>query len=138
MTILGDKGAEQLLGMGDMLYMPSGLRPLRVHGSFVKDSEVEAVAEFLKSQGAPNYVAGVTEGELTSKEGLSSDLSSEGDADLYMQALNIVRNDKKASTSYIQRKLRIGYNRAAALIDKMEEDGVVSPADHVGRREVIG
>lgn len=138
MTILGDKGAEQLLGMGDMLYMPSGLRPLRVHGSFVKDSEVEAVAEFLKSQGAPNYVAGVTEGELTSKEGLSSDLSSEGDADLYMQALNIVRNDKKASTSYIQRKLRIGYNRAAALIDKMEEDGIVSPADHVGRREVIG
>lgn len=138
MTILGDKGAEQLLGMGDMLYMPSGLRPLRVHGSFVKDSEVEAVAEFLKTQGAPNYVAGVTEGELSSKEGSVSDLSSEGDADLYTQALNIVRNDKKASTSYIQRKLRIGYNRAAALIDKMEEDGIVSPADHVGRREVIG
>ncbi len=140
MTILGDKGAEQLLGMGDMLYMPAGLKPLRVHGSFVKDSEVEAVVNFLKMQGEPEYVEAVTQGELNSKDGGLHDTSmgSGSDEDLYAQALNIVRNDKKASTSYIQRKLRIGYNRAAALIDKMEEDGIVSPADHVGRREVIG
>ena len=141
MTILGDKGAEQLLGMGDMLYMPSGLKPLRVHGSFVKDSEVEAVAEFLKTQGAPEYVSAITEGELQTKDaGPVFDNTSMGgsDADLYQQAVEIVRNDKKASTSYIQRRLRIGYNRAAALIDRMQDEGIVGPADHVGRREVIG
>lgn len=140
-TILGEQGAEQLLGMGDMLYMPAGLRPLRVHGSFVKDSEVEAVVEFLKSQRAPEYVEAVTEGELNGKDnGSVFDNTGMGgsDNDLYSQAVAIVRNDKKASTSYIQRKLRIGYNRAAALIDRMEEEGIVSAADHVGRREVIG
>lgn len=140
-TILGEQGAEQLLGMGDMLYMPAGLRPLRVHGSFVKDSEVEAVVNFLKQQRAPEYVEAVTEGELeTTKGGAVFDNTAMGgsDDDLYNQALAIVRNDKKASTSYIQRKLRIGYNRAAALIDRMEEEGIVSAADHVGRREVIG
>ena len=140
-TILGEQGAEQLLGMGDMLYMPAGLRPLRVHGSFVKVSEVEAVVEFLKSQRAPEYVEEVTEGELNAKDG-SAVFDNTGmggsDNDLYSQAVAIVRNDKKASTSYIQRKLRIGYNRAAALIDRMEEEGIVSAADHVGRREVIG
>ena len=140
-TILGEQGAEQLLGMGDMLYMPAGLRPLRVHGSFVKDSEVEAVVEFLKNQRAPEYVQEVTEGELNTKDsGAVFDNTGMGgsDNDLYSQAVAIVRNDKKASTSYIQRKLRIGYNRAAALIDRMEEEGIVSAADHVGRREVIG
>lgn len=141
-TILGEQGAEQLLGMGDMLYMPAGLRPLRVHGSFVKDSEVEAVVNFLKQQRAPEYVEAVTEGELDTKNGggAAFDNTAMGgsDEDLYSQALAIVRNDKKASTSYIQRKLRIGYNRAAALIDRMEEEGIVSAADHVGRREVIG
>ncbi len=140
-TILGEQGAEQLLGMGDMLYMPAGLRPLRVHGSFVKDSEVEAVVNFLKQQRAPEYVEAVTEGELNTKDsGAVFDNTAMGgsDEDLYSQALAIVRNDKKASTSYIQRKLRIGYNRAAALIDRMEEEGIVSAADHVGRREVIG
>lgn len=140
-TILGEQGAEQLLGMGDMLYMPAGLRPLRVHGSFVKDSEVEAVVNFLKQQRAPEYVEAVTEGELDSKNGgavFDNTAMGGGDEDLYSQALAIVRNDKKASTSYIQRKLRIGYNRAAALIDRMEEEGIVSAADHVGRREVIG
>ncbi len=143
-TILGEQGAEQLLGMGDMLYMPAGQRPLRVHGSFVKDSEVEKVVEFLKSQKAPEYVEGVTEGELNEKGSSSSavfDKTSMGgdgsDEDLYTQAVEIVRNDKKASTSYIQRKLRIGYNRAASLIERMEEEGVISPADHVGRREVL-
>lgn len=141
-TILGEQGAEQLLGMGDMLYMPAGLRPLRVHGSFVKDSEVEAVVEFLKTQRAPEYVEAVTEGELNSKDNGSvfdnTAMGGGSDEDLYSQAVAIVRNDKKASTSYIQRKLRIGYNRAAALIDRMEEEGIVSAADHVGRREVIG
>ncbi len=140
-TILGEQGAEQLLGMGDMLYMPAGLRPLRVHGSFVKDSEVEAVVDFLKKQRAPEYVEAVTEGELNTKDSpavFDSTSMGASDNDLYAQALAIVRNDKKASTSYIQRKLRIGYNRAAALIDRMEEEGIVSAADHVGRREVIG
>lgn len=143
-TILGEQGAEQLLGMGDMLYMPAGQRPLRVHGSFVKDSEVEKVVEFLKSQKEPEYVEGVTEGELNEKASSSGgavfDKTAMGegsDEDLYMQAVEIVRNDKKASTSYIQRKLRIGYNRAASLIDRMEEEGVISAADHVGRREVL-
>lgn len=139
-TILGEQGAEQLLGMGDMLYMPAGLRPLRVHGSFVKDSEVEAVVEFLKNQGSPQYVEAVTEGEINSKDSSVFDNTAMGgsaEEDLYMQAVAIVRNDKKASTSYIQRKLRIGYNRAAALIDRMEEEGIVSAADHVGRREIL-
>lgn len=142
-TILGEQGAEQLLGMGDMLYMPAGQRPIRVHGSFVKDSEVEKVVEFLKSQKEPEYVEGVTEGELNDKDGGAVfDKSAMGgedgsDDDLYRQAVAIVQNDKKASTSYIQRKLRIGYNRAASIIDRMEEEGIISAADHVGRREVL-
>lgn len=141
MTILGEKGAEQLLGMGDMLYMPSGLKPLRVHGCFVKDSEVEAVANFLKTQGAPEYVDDVTEGELNPDKGNVFDktgMGSGSDDDLYRQALEIVHNDKRASTSHIQRKLRIGYNRAASLMDRMEEEGIVSPADRTGKREIIG
>ncbi len=140
-TILGEQGAEQLLGMGDMLYMPAGQRPIRVHGSFVKDSEVEKVVEFLKTQREPEYVSGVTEGELSEKDSGSvfdkGDFAAGSDEDLYAQAVTIVQNDKKASTSYIQRKLRIGYNRAASLIDKMEEEGIISAADHVGRREVL-
>lgn len=141
-TILGEQGAEQLLGRGDMLYMPAGQRPIRVHGSFVKDSEVEKIVEFLKSQKAPEYVEAVTQGELNEKDkGSVFDKGDFGggdsDDDLYRQAVDIVRNDKKASTSYIQRRLRIGYNRAASIIDRMEEEGVVSAADHVGRREVL-
>ncbi|MDR1693766.1 MAG: DNA translocase FtsK 4TM domain-containing protein [Lactobacillaceae bacterium] len=139
-TILGEQGAEQLLGMGDMLYMPAGLRPIRIHGSFVKDSEVERVVEFLKNQMVPEYVEGITEGELNDKGGAIFDNGSfvgGSDDDLYNQALAIVQRDKKASTSYIQRKLRIGYNRAASIIDRMEEEGIVTAADHVGRREVI-
>ena len=140
-TILGEQGAEQLLGMGDMLYMPAGQRPIRIHGSFVKDSEVEKVVEFLKAQREPEYVSGVTEGELSEKDGGSvfdkGDFAAGSDEDLYAQAVAIVQNDKKASTSCIQRKLRIGYNRAASLIDKMEEEGIISAADHVGRREVL-
>lgn len=143
-TILNEKGAEQLLGMGDMLYMPSGLRPIRVHGCFVTDAEVEGVVEFIKSEGEPKYVADVTEGELNSgKDTPVFDKgemggSNGGDDDLYNQAVEIVRTDKKASISYIQRKLRIGYNRAAILIERMEDEGVVTAPDRVGRREVIG
>ena len=139
-TILGEQGAEQLLGMGDMLYMPAGQRPIRVHAPFVKDQEVESIVEFLKAQKEPEYVEGVTEGELSADKGAvfdKGDFGSGSDEDLYTQAVAIVRNDKKASTSYIQRRLRIGYNRAASLIDRMEQEGIISAADHVGRREVL-
>ena len=141
-TILGEQGAEQLLGMGDMLYMPAGQRPTRIHAGYIKDPEIEEIVEFLKSQKAPEYVEGVTEGELNEKDSGSAvfdkgDFGSGSDEDLYSQAVAIVQADKKASTSYIQRKLRIGYNRAASLIDKMEAEGIISAADHVGRREVL-
>lgn len=141
-TILGEQGAEQLLGMGDMLYMPAGQRPNRIHAPFVKDSEVEAIVEFLKSQKEPEYIQEVTEGELTpDKSGGavfdSGDFAAGSDEDLYTQAVAIVQNDKKASTSYVQRRLRIGYNRAAMLIERMEKEGVISAPDHVGRREVL-
>lgn len=142
-TILGEQGAEQLLGMGDMLYMPAGQRPHRVHAPFVKDSEVEKIVEFLKSQRQPEYVESVTEGELTDGKGGGAVFDStdfgggSSDDDLYRQAVQIVQNDKKASISYVQRRLRIGYNRAASIIDRMEQEGIVSAADHVGRREVL-
>jgi S-DNA-T family DNA segregation ATPase FtsK/SpoIIIE len=145
-TILGEQGAEQLLGKGDMLYMPAGLRPQRIHGGFVKDEEVEDVVNFIKSQREPEYVDEVTAGELEMKNkeaGALFDQTSMGTGfgnkndDLYEQAVQIVRNDKKASTSYIQRRLGIGYNKAATLIERMEEEGIITPADHVGRREVI-
>lgn len=142
-TILGEQGAEQLLGRGDMLYMPAGQRPQRIHGAFVKDSEVEQIVEFIKEQKAPEYVEGVTEGELSNGKDSGGavfdkgDFGSGSDEDLYAQAVAIVQADKKASTSYIQRRLRIGYNRAASLIDKMEAEGIVSAPDHVGRREVL-
>ncbi len=143
-TILGEQGAEQLLGMGDMLYMPSGMRPIRVHGCYVKDNEVESIVEFVKSQGEPRYVTDVTEGELNKDTGAVFDkgeMAGAGggsDDELYRQAVEIVRADKKASTSYIQRKLRLGYNRAASLIERMEDEGVVTPPDRVGRRMVVG
>lgn len=145
-TILGEQGAEQLLGKGDMLYMPAGLRPQRIHGGFVKDEEVENVVEFIKSQRQPEYVEEVTAGELEMKNkeaGALFDKTAMGmsggnnNDELYEQAVQIVRNDKKASTSYIQRRLGIGYNKAATIIERMEAEGVVTPADHVGRREVI-
>lgn len=141
-TILGEQGAEQLLGMGDMLYMPAGQRPIRVHGSFVKDAEVERIVEFLKTQKEPEYIEAVTEGELSTKDnGPLFDRTNMGaggsDEDLYSQAVEIVRNDKKTSISYVQRRLRIGYNRAAVLIERMEEDGVLSAPDHSGKREIL-
>jgi S-DNA-T family DNA segregation ATPase FtsK/SpoIIIE len=136
-TILGEQGAEQLLGQGDMLYMATGGRITRVHGPFVSDEEVEEVVRFLKAQGEPRYVPAVTEGD---DDGLiSADFGGDdgpGD-DLYDEAVSVVANEGKASTSYVQRRLQIGYNRAARIIERMEAEGLVSKPDRVGRREVL-
>jgi len=132
-TILGEQGAEQLLGQGDMLYMAGGGRITRVHGPFVSDKEVEQAVKHLKEQGAPTYVEDVTRDE--EEEGM---FGEEGEKDeMYDQAVSIVTRDRKASTSYIQRCLKIGYNRAASIIEQMEREGVVGPANHVGKREVL-
>lgn len=140
-TILGEMGAEQLLGQGDMLYMAGGGRITRVHGPFCSDEEVEKVVNHLKTQAPPNYLDSVTieEEESEEKDGAVFDQGSFGSpgADLYDQAVAIVLNDRKASTSYIQRRLQIGYNRAATLIERMENEGVISPANHAGKREVL-
>ncbi|MFC3714488.1 DNA translocase FtsK 4TM domain-containing protein [Sphingoaurantiacus capsulatus] len=136
-TILGEQGAEQLLGKGDMLYMPGGKQIIRVHGPFVSDEEVEGVAAHWKDQGHPDYVQAVTEEPA---EGGSFGFDTDGDdeeGDLYRRAIQVVAESQKASTSYIQRQLRIGYNGAARLIERMEKDGYVGQADHVGRREVL-
>ncbi|MBB4658145.1 FtsK/SpoIIIE family DNA translocase [Parvularcula dongshanensis] len=142
-TILGEQGAEQLLGMGDMLYMAGGGRITRVHGAFVADDEVEKIVAHLKKQGKPDYVQEVTEGGEDGDDGAASALgldlggnTGSGDA-LFDQAVAVVARDRKASTSYIQRRLQIGYNRAASLIEKLEEEGIVSPANHAGKREVL-
>ena len=141
-TILGEMGAEQLLGMGDMLYMAGGGRVTRVHGPFVSDEEVEEIVNFLKAQGEPVYISGVVEGPESDEEanidlvlGLGGNTGSE-DA-LYDQAVAIVARDRKCSTSYIQRKLAIGYNKAARLVEQMEENSVVSSANHVGKRDIL-
>ena len=133
-TILGEQGAEQLLGMGDMLHMRGGGRIERVHGPFVDDKEVESIASFLKTQGSPTYIESVTIVEDEDGEGFG--IESSGD-DMYDQAVAIVLKERKASTSYIQRCLRIGYNRAANLIEKMEKEGVVSAPNHTGKREIL-
>jgi DNA segregation ATPase FtsK/SpoIIIE, S-DNA-T family len=140
-TILGEQGAEQLLGMGDMLYMMAGGRIRRVHGPFVSDHEVEDVVGFLKTQGTPEYLEAVTEEpEGGDDDPLSGDFGSgngnSGD-ELYDKALAIVARDRKASTSYIQRRLQIGYNRAARLIERMEQENVVSRPNHKGVREIL-
>ena len=136
-TILGEQGAEQLLGMGDMLYMAGGGRISRVHGPFVGDEEVQAVVNHLKAQGRPEYLdAVVEETEAGMDLGLEPLESGSGNA-LYDQAVDVVARHRKASTSFLQRQLRIGYNRAADLIDRMEMEGVIGRANHVGRREVL-
>ena len=137
-TILGEQGAEQLLGQGDMLYMAGGGRITRLHGPFVSDGEVEAVAKFLREQGQPQYLEEVTAGadDEDGDEGGFDEGGGSGD-DLYDRAVAVVTRDKKASTSYVQRRLQIGYNRAASLIERMENEGVVSPANHAGKREVL-
>jgi S-DNA-T family DNA segregation ATPase FtsK/SpoIIIE len=137
-TILGEQGAEQLLGQGDMLYMAGGGRVTRLHGPFVSDGEVEAVASFLRMQGEPQYLDAVTadDGEDGDGDGGGGGASGE-EGDLYDQAVAVVTRDRKASTSYIQRRLQIGYNRAASLIERMEQEGVVTAANHAGKRDIL-
>jgi S-DNA-T family DNA segregation ATPase FtsK/SpoIIIE len=135
-TILGETGAEQLLGQGDMLYMAQGGRITRVHGPFVSDHEVEAVVKYLKLQGEPTYVDDVTRDDEEVPASLGEDGNGSGD-DLYDQAVALVSRERKASTSFVQRHLQIGYNRAARLIERMEKEGVVTAANHVGKREVL-
>jgi S-DNA-T family DNA segregation ATPase FtsK/SpoIIIE len=140
-TILGEMGAEQLLGQGDMLYMAGGGRISRVHGPFVSDEEVEKVVRHLKTQGQPEYLEAVTAEEPTDEDGAVFDATGmgggEGGGDLFSQAVAIVKRDRKASTSYIQRRLQIGYNRAASLMERMELEGIVGQANHAGKREIL-
>jgi DNA segregation ATPase FtsK/SpoIIIE, S-DNA-T family len=139
-TILGEMGAEQLLGQGDMLYMAGGGRISRVHGPFVSDEEVEKVVRHLKSQGQPEYLEAVTAEEPTDEDGAvfdSTGMGGDGGGDLFAQAVAIVKRDRKASTSYIQRRLQIGYNRAASLMERMELEGIVGQPNHAGKREIL-
>ena len=134
-TILGEQGAEQLLGRGDMLYMSSANRIVRIHGPFVSDIEIEKINNFLRSQAEPDYVDEILNFADEKEIGDNSDQSKKDE--LYNQALEIIRSEGKASTSFLQRKLQIGYNRAARIIDMMEADGIVSKANHVGKRDVL-
>jgi DNA segregation ATPase FtsK/SpoIIIE, S-DNA-T family len=142
-TILGEQGAEQLLGQGDMLYMAGGGRIARVHGPFVSENEVEKVVAHLKKQGAPEYLHAITEEDDAGEEDDEAPLPSPGSmdaeesADYYDRAVNIVLRDRKVSTSYIQRRLSVGYNKAASLVERMEKEGVVSPPNHSGKREIL-
>jgi S-DNA-T family DNA segregation ATPase FtsK/SpoIIIE len=142
-TILGEQGAEQLLGQGDMLYMAGGGRISRVHGPFVSDEEVEKIVRHLKAQGVPEYLEAVTaEIDAEEDEGAVFDATAMGGEggggkDLYQQAVDVVTRDRKASTSYIQRRLQIGYNRAASLMERMEKEGIVGQANHAGKREIL-
>ncbi|MEL7258459.1 MAG: DNA translocase FtsK, partial [Pseudomonadota bacterium] len=142
-TILGEMGAEQLLGMGDMLYMAGGGKITRCHGPFVSDEEVEEVVNNLKAYGPPEYVGGVQDGPEEEKAsnidavlGLTGG-NTDGEDALYDTAVQIAITDRKCSTSYIQRKLAIGYNKAARLVEQMEDEGIVSAANHVGKREIL-
>ena len=140
-TILGEQGAEQLLGQGDMLYMAGGGRISRVHGPFVSDDEVEKVVRHLKSQGVPQYLEAVTTEEPQDEDGNpvfdATALGAPEGGDLYQQAVQVVTRDRKASTSYIQRRLQIGYNRAASLMERMEKEGIVGQPNHAGKREIL-
>lgn len=138
-TILGEMGAEQLLGKGDMLYMSSGNKIKRVHGPFVGDGEISNVVSFLKSQGKPNYRTDIMltqKSETGSFEQQDYLVSNSGD-DLYDQAVNFVRKDRRISTSYLQRQFKIGYNRAASIVERMEKEGIISSPNHIGKREVL-
>jgi DNA segregation ATPase FtsK/SpoIIIE, S-DNA-T family len=138
-TILGEQGAEQLLGKGDMLYMPGGKQIVRVHGPFVSDEEVKAVADHWRGQGSPEYIQSVTEEPEDGGYAMDGAPSGEDSAEdqMYRKARQLVAESQKASTSWLQRQLRVGYNSAARLIERMEADGVVSRPDHVGRRDVL-
>ena len=133
-TILGEQGAEQLLGKGDMLFMSSANKIFRIHGPYMSESEIEKITSFLRAQGNPDYIEEIT---LEKINEASETNINDSDDDLYQTAIQIVKNEKKASTSFLQRKLQIGYNRAARMIDQMEENGIVSKANHAGKREVL-
>ncbi len=134
-TILGEQGAEQLLGKGDMLFMSSANRIIRIHGPYVSEKEIEKISSVLRAQGEPDYIEDITAGSSTTEH--NSDVLDGEEDKLYNEAINIVKSEGKASTSFLQRKLQIGYNRAARIIDMMEEKGIVSKANHVGKREVL-
>ena len=134
-TILGEQGAEQLLGKGDMLFMSSANRIIRIHGPYVSEQEIEKIANTLRAQGEPDYIEEIIAQE--SKEATNMSIGDDSEDELYTQALDIIKTEGKASTSFLQRKLQIGYNRAARIIDMMEEKGIVSKANHVGKREVL-
>ncbi len=143
-TILGEQGAEQLLGQGDMLYMAGGGRISRVHGPFVADDEVEKIVAHLKTQGQPEYLTAITEEDPSEDDdveaapaGSLGSMDAEEAGDYYDRAVNIVLRDRKCSTSYIQRRLSVGYNKAASLVERMEQEGVVGPANHAGKREIL-
>jgi S-DNA-T family DNA segregation ATPase FtsK/SpoIIIE len=134
-TILGEQGAEQLLGKGDMLYMSSANRIVRIHAPFVSDNEIEKINNFLRAQAEPDYIDEILNFADEKEIGDNQSLSDKDE--LYQSALEIIRSEGKASTSFLQRKLQIGYNRAARIIDMMEADGIVSKANHVGKRDVL-
>ena len=141
-TILGEGGAEQLLGQGDMLYMAGGGRISRVHGPFASDEAVERVVSFLRAQAEPDYIEEVTEGDhespfIPSGDESSGSGSGSGDDEMYDRAVAVVCRERKASTSFVQRHLQIGYNRAARIVERMEAEGVISRANHAGKREVL-
>ena len=133
--MLGEQGAEQLLGKGDMLFMSSANRIIRIHGPYISEQEIEKIANSLRAQGEPDYMEEITSQEMT-ESSINSEAEGEED-ELFKQATEIIKNEGKASTSFLQRKLQIGYNRAARIIDMMEEKGIVSKANHVGKREVL-
>tara|TARA_B100002052_G_scaffold290593_1_gene309403 strand:- start:735 stop:1247 length:513 start_codon:yes stop_codon:yes gene_type:complete len=135
-TILGEQGAEQLLGKGDMLYMSSANKIVRIHAPYVSESEIEKINNFLRSQEEPVYVDEILN-FADEKESKFDNSNNENQDELYDVALEIVKSEKKASTSFLQRKLQIGYNRAARIIDMMEDNGEVSKANHVGKREIL-
>jgi DNA segregation ATPase FtsK/SpoIIIE, S-DNA-T family len=142
-TILGEQGAEQLLGQGDMLYMAGGGRIGRLHGPFVKDDEVEKIVKHLKAQGQPAYLDAITEDDEEGEDGeyggapQGGDIPSGSGDELYDQAVAVVLRDKKVSTSYIQRRLQVGYNKAASLIERMEKEGLISSSNAIGKREIL-
>ena len=135
-TILGEQGAEQLLGKGDMLFMSSANRMVRIHAPFVSENEIEKINNFLCSQAEPDYIDEIL--NYVDEKEIGENLSDSGKKDeLYQAALDIIKSEGRASTSFLQRKLQIGYNRAARIIDMMEAEGIVSKANHVGKREIL-
>ena len=134
-TILGEQGAEQLLGKGDMLFMSSANRIVRIHGPYVSESEIEKVNSYLRSQGKPDYIDEIT--VVKDNENISSENNDDDKDELYNEAVSIIKTEGKASTSFFQRKLQIGYNRAARIMEMMEKEGIVGQANHVGKREIL-